>query len=312
MEGSERHQLLTELGVSADAETTYIDMLLNVEQQHDPKHLAELEERQLIEFNDGKAYPLPASSLLNDKLTQMLARSDELKRAIRTVESMEEQNTSMCHVTTTSAQEISRWYSNFIANVKAELSYVDHPPFFNKAPVPAVYRQKLKEGITCRAIYAAQSLMEYDKLEQIRACVNSGEIARVIPQTPFRMLIADHKEALLITPPPRKSEVRGLWVRNPNIVEVLLAGFNMLWDGGFDVPTDIDIAELNALPLNPDVKAVLELLSVGLTDEAISRRLGMSQRTVSRRVADALAYFSATSRFQLGIKWHEFTRHTDS
>ncbi len=85
----------------------------------------------------------------------------------------------------------------------------------------------------------------------------------------------------------------------------------MLWDGGFDVPTDIDIAELNALPLNPDVKAVLELLSVGLTDEAISRRLGMSQRTVSRRVADALAYFSATSRFQLGIKWHEFTRHTD-
>ncbi|WP_461185379.1 hypothetical protein, partial [Trueperella pyogenes] len=113
-------------------------------------------------------------------------------------------------------------------------------------------------------------------------------------------------------PPPRKSEVRGLWVRNPNIVEVLLAGFNMLWDGGFDVPTDTDIAELNALPLNPDVKAVLELLSVGLTDEAISRRLGMSQRTVSRRVADALAYFSATSRFQLGIKWHEFTRHTDS
>jgi DNA-binding NarL/FixJ family response regulator len=43
-------------------------------------------------------------------------------------------------------------------------------------------------------------------------------------------------------------------------------------------------------------------LGEGLTDEAASRRLGVSLRTYRRRVADLLLALEADSRFQAGLR----------
>ena len=40
----------------------------------------------------------------------------------------------------------------------------------------------------------------------------------------------------------------------------------------------------------------------GLTDEAIARQLGLSHRTVQRRVAAFMADLGAHTRFQAGVK----------
>ena len=48
---------------------------------------------------------------------------------------------------------------------------------------------------------------------------------------------------------------------------------------------------------------VVRLLSQGLTDDAVGRALGITTRTVRRRVAEAMAELGATSRFTLGMAW---------
>lgn len=51
-----------------------------------------------------------------------------------------------------------------------------------------------------------------------------------------------------------------------------------------------------------DAKEILSLMSAGLTDDAIARRLGVSSRTVARRVGSLMAALNINTRFQLGIK----------
>ncbi|HZE41126.1 MAG TPA: helix-turn-helix domain-containing protein [Stackebrandtia sp.] len=53
------------------------------------------------------------------------------------------------------------------------------------------------------------------------------------------------------------------------------------------------------LPL--DQHELLRLLAGGLSDQAIGRRLGMSRRTVQRRIRSLMDFFDVQTRFQLGM-----------
>lgn len=48
---------------------------------------------------------------------------------------------------------------------------------------------------------------------------------------------------------------------------------------------------------------VLELMSLGWTDARIAEAMGLSMRTVTRRVAEAMAAAGVSSRFELGIRY---------
>jgi DNA-binding NarL/FixJ family response regulator len=60
-------------------------------------------------------------------------------------------------------------------------------------------------------------------------------------------------------------------------------------DGGIDDPTG-------------ERRLLLVQLARGAKDEQIARALGLSLRTVRRRVADILADLGADSRFQAGVE----------
>ena len=57
-----------------------------------------------------------------------------------------------------------------------------------------------------------------------------------------------------------------------------------------------------AVKANPNL-AVLRLMAQGLGDASIAEALGMSVRSVRRRVAEAIAESGAGSRFALGVEW---------
>ncbi|MFH8701999.1 LuxR C-terminal-related transcriptional regulator [Streptomyces chartreusis] len=50
---------------------------------------------------------------------------------------------------------------------------------------------------------------------------------------------------------------------------------------------------------------ILELLNEGLADAAIARQLGLSHRTVQRRVGNLMATLQVKGRLALGVKIHE-------
>ena len=82
-----------------------------------------------------------------------------------------------------------------------------------------------------------------------------------------------------------------LLVRDPSLVEVFTALFEQLWRR----------AEPALGAATPEEGRLLELLALGFKDEAIARQLGLSLRTVRRRIATLMVEHGADTRYQLGL-----------
>lgn len=55
-------------------------------------------------------------------------------------------------------------------------------------------------------------------------------------------------------------------------------------------------------PLSPSEQETLELRCTGMKDEAIARHLGISPRTLNRRILRLMTVLGVSSRFQAGIQ----------
>ncbi|MFN8084238.1 MAG: hypothetical protein U0Q14_08410 [Dermatophilaceae bacterium] len=83
-------------------------------------------------------------------------------------------------------------------------------------------------------------------------------------------------------------------VRDSSLVALLAGLHELSWDRADEIPTREAAGSTDA--------AVLTLLSRGLKDEAIARYLGLSLRTVRRRVAALMTRYGADTRFALGVQ----------
>ena len=80
--------------------------------------------------------------------------------------------------------------------------------------------------------------------------------------------------------------------------------------GYFEGPTSSEIAEQLGTPIGDDAEGeldardatVLRLMAAGVTDAAIARQTGFSQRTVERRVRHVMERLGAQTRFQAGVQ----------
>lgn len=139
----------------------------------------------------------------------------------------------------------------------------------------------------------------YDNVEQ---AMSRGEQIRVVEQLPLRMMIAD-RELALIPLASAAEESRGpvgaLLVHPSGLLDGLLGLFDHCWASAQPVGTSqADAATQDGLD-ETDLR-VLSLLLAGLTDQAVSNQLGLSVRTVQRRVATLMDACSVHTRIQLG------------
>jgi biotin operon repressor len=112
---------------------------------------------------------------------------------------------------------------------------------------------------------------------------------RFAHDVPANLALADDRSALL--PLDRAA----LIVRPGNLLNALRALFDAVWI----LATPITSAVTTDLIDDGD-RALLALLVAGLTDDAAGARLGMSRRTVARRVQRLMQVTGAHSRLQLG------------
>jgi DNA-binding NarL/FixJ family response regulator len=83
----------------------------------------------------------------------------------------------------------------------------------------------------------------------------------------------------------------------------LVSGVNALFHAAWSAATDLRSYLCGEAPhLDDSAREILRALSDGLTDEAASRRLGISLRTYRRRVASLMTALEADSRFQAGLR----------
>lgn len=184
------------------------------------------------------------------------------------------------------------------ARAEHEVCLFDTPPYL-APPAPQVDLQAdlLKRGIVSRGIYAASALEDPNTLSRAWNMVELGEQARVLPSVPLKLLVVDGRRALL---PLTSSEAGGycaVVVWHSAVTEALQKLFELAWQQATPLGRPAGNGELSE-----DEQALTRLLAAGLKDEAVARHLGISLRTLRRRVSDLQERLGAASRFQLGLR----------
>jgi len=152
----------------------------------------------------------------------------------------------------------------------------------------------VSSGRRARAIYPVRALNEAPAVLQARADI--GEEVRLIPDLPTRLLVIGVTHAIMPEPLGKAASPR-IMVRQRGIVEAMGLFFEQLWERASP------IAEYERGAKGDEVRRqLLAQLAAGSQDEQIARRLGLSLRTVRRRVAEVMAELGAESRFQAGVE----------
>lgn len=153
--------------------------------------------------------------------------------------------------------------------------------------------QAILEGREARAVYPARALREAPSVLIGRATI--GEQIRVVPEVPTRLAVIGNRA--MVPEPPGLSSERRVVVRQPAVVDMFRAYFEALWDRAVAVPA------LERGDATPDLdELLLAQLAQGAKDEQIARILGISLRTVRRRVAAMMSELGVDSRFQAGVE----------
>lgn len=162
---------------------------------------------------------------------------------------------------------------------------------FAQPPLPAFCGR-----VRCRAIYAAGAMDDPVARQVIRVCADAGEQARLLPEVPMKMKLADQTTAMLpLTPTGTAS---ALVIRAPVIISALRDYFELLWERATPLKPERSLAPADRL--TPAQQNVLELMAEGLNDDAIARRAGLSTTTVRRHIAAIMSRLSVSSRFAAG------------
>ena len=163
-----------------------------------------------------------------------------------------------------------------------------------EATMAAMVAALIAAGRSSRAIYPVRALWEAPEKLKVRA--RNGEQIRVVPEVPTRLLVIG--SALMVVPEPfGSSEEPRLIVRQRAVVQGFSLLFELMWERASPV-SDIEHGEPR-----PDLRRLLlQQLATGAKDEQIARTLGISLRTVRRRIANLLIELGVDSRFQAGVE----------
>jgi DNA-binding CsgD family transcriptional regulator len=167
---------------------------------------------------------------------------------------------------------------------------------FTRPPDPrsarALPAEVVERGVTFRNIYARAALDVPGAQEMLRISLAAGWQCRVYPELPMKLVLVDEQAALLPLGPTGMEGA--VLVRAPVILAALRTYFELLWAKSVSV----DGSPVK-LPLEQD--QVLRLVLTGMTDAAIARHLGISERTVRRHVGALLDTLSASNRVTLAV-----------
>ncbi|GAB2865400.1 helix-turn-helix domain-containing protein [Nocardioides pacificus] len=158
----------------------------------------------------------------------------------------------------------------------------------------ACVAEEIEAGRRSRAIYPARILQDAPRVLVSRS--RMGEEIRVAAEVPTRLVVLGASYALVPETLGIVSE-RRLLIRQGGLVRGLAGLFELLWDRAATVPG------LEHGEARPDLRRLLlQLLAEGAKDEQIARTLGLSLRTVRRRIAAILSDLGVDSRFQAGVE----------
>lgn len=170
-------------------------------------------------------------------------------------------------------------------------------PLATLGPVNTEEKAALSRGVRYRAVYERALLAKPDELAEVAVTVGLGEQARTVPVVPVRMAIADRSLAICPLVPDSQSgtvEPTAALIRPSELLDAMIALFESYWERATPLLTESDTEE-------PD-RLLLSLVVGGMPDKSIASNLGVSKRTVQRRLDRLMTMAGVDSRAGLAYQ----------
>ena len=154
----------------------------------------------------------------------------------------------------------------------------------------------LRGGLTGAVIYQADAVRTPEVLRYLTEFAAAGAKVRVAARVTHRTVIIDRR-LVVVAVHQDTMKVPFLLVREPALVHNFRDQFAATWRSAHSV----GVGPEDSLA-DESVREILAILSSGVTDDVAARQLGVSARTVRRRMAAVLDLLGASSRFEAGAK----------
>jgi DNA-binding CsgD family transcriptional regulator len=159
----------------------------------------------------------------------------------------------------------------------------------------------LKRGKSVRTVYMDSARNDKATLAYARWFTQFGGAARTTPTLPIWMVLLD-REVALVPLNPECTRHGAVQLTGTGIIAALVTLFEQVWTAA--VPLDKESRHADA-ELTGQERELLRLLSQGLTDEVVARKLAISLRTERRMMAHMMERLGAHSRFEAGLRVNE-------
>ncbi|MCP2264828.1 hypothetical protein ACFQHV_10095 [Promicromonospora thailandica] len=206
--------------------------------------------------------------------------------------------------------DIADWYGRLGHEVEQEFLGFDRPPYV-VTPTDALEELAISRGVVWRSVYGAASFDLPGRLDRVRRDVAMGERARVTAAVPVKLAIIDRRLALVSLNLSEEAP-EALLTESPPLVEALCLMFESYWeraqplrqwrsDVAHEPRPGTGRARDGRAP-TAEERELLALLTAEVKDDVIARELGISVRTLGRRLRDLMDALGATSRFRAGAE----------
>lgn len=193
-----------------------------------------------------------------------------------------------------------RIYEQLQSSARHEFLGVERPPYVMGVTSRNVAQERaLARGVAYRNIVDASTLELPGALERLRRQTQAGEDTRVFAGVSLKLAVIDRSVALVPLSLDRVYDA-GLLVRSSTLLDALCQLFDLMWQSAVPIPLLDPLPGPEAAQSSPDADRLVALLASGLNDKVIADDLGMSARTLDRRIVDLMKGLNARTRFQAG------------
>ncbi|RKT16843.1 Homeodomain-like domain-containing protein [Streptomyces sp. 1114.5] len=152
----------------------------------------------------------------------------------------------------------------------------------------------LQQGASMRSIYNASTRYHQPTREYVSRLTREGYQFRTLDEPYARLIILNRRLAVI----PVGGDEMAAFIHDPGVINFLIEEvFERNWtralefDGNAAIPQEV-IPRLR--------QTIIDLLLAGTNHRVIARRLGISERTLARHIAEMREEYNVDSLFQLG------------
>ena len=257
----------------------------------------------------GLVVPVPPDEAIEQLIQRQHAELDRVREAAHALAAQTRDRTAgrrtgeLIEIVQGQAS-VQRAFDRVQRVAKATMRMLVAPPYAAAEQVNSVQMERGRE-ITYRVVYTIDALADPAALAAAGEHVRNGEMARLAPSVPTKLAIADRTLALLPLVLTDAAQDAAVLVHPCALLDALVALFEGVWSTASPLGLS-GAGEVTARgEISDEDRKLLSLLVAGMTDETAGARLGMSRRTIVRRVQHLMETAGAQSRLQLGWRARE-------